>query len=136
MKLNNFHSRYVKWNYASISFHFHARKEETKQSVNRNMRKGEHGVKTENANTFTRKILWTTDMRNIINHDEQCIELLRFMLPVGKSKNYCRSYEFRQIICPLNKHSQNKILVKIFKIQAFEIDINNNSISCNYYVKN
>ena len=30
------------------------------------------------------------------------------MLPVGKSKNYCRSYEYRQIICSLNKHSQNK----------------------------
>ena len=30
-------------------------------------------------------------------------KLLHFMLPVGKSKNYCHSYEFRQIICPLNK---------------------------------
>ena len=40
-------------------------------------------------------------MRNIINHDEQCIQLLHFMLPVGESKNYCRSYEFRQIIFPL-----------------------------------
>ena len=58
------------------------------------------------------------------------------MLPVGKSKIYCRSYEFRQIICPLNKHSQNKkTFGKIFKIQAFEVDINNNSISCNCYVK-
>ena len=47
-------------------------------------------------------------MRNIIKHDDQCIQIFYFMLPVGKSKNYCRSYEFRQIICPLNKHSQNK----------------------------
>ena len=47
-------------------------------------------------------------MGTIINHAEQCIEILHFILPVGKSKNYCRSYEFRQIICPLNKHSQNK----------------------------
>ena len=75
-------------------------------------------------------------MRNIINHDEQCTKLLHFMLTVGKSKNYCRSYEFRQIICPLNKHSQNKQnFGKIFKIQAFEVDINNNNISCNFYVK-
>ena len=75
-------------------------------------------------------------MRNIIIHDEQCIKLLHFMLPVGKSKNYCRSYEFRQIICPLNKHSQNKEnFGKIVKIQALEVDINNNSISCNCYVK-
>ena len=74
-------------------------------------------------------------MRNIIN-DDQCIQLLHFMLPVGKSKNYCRSYEFRQIICPLNKHSQNKQKFdKIFKIQAFEVDIKNNSISSNCYVK-
>ena len=58
------------------------------------------------------------------------------MLPDGKSKNYCLSYEFRHIMCPLNKHSQNKPNVgKIFKIQAFEVDINNNSISCNCYVK-
>ena len=58
------------------------------------------------------------------------------MLPVGKSKNYCCSYEFLQIICPLNKHSQNKQnFGKIFKIQAFEVDINNNCISCNCYVK-
>ena len=72
-------------------------------------------------------------MRTFINHDEQYIQLLHFMLPVGKSKNYCRSYEFRKIICPLNKHKQK--FGKIFKIQAFEVDINNNSISCNCYVK-
>ena len=61
-------------------------------------------------------------MRNIIYHDEQCIEFLHFMLPVGKRKNYCRSYEFRQIICPLNKHSQNKQnFGKIFKIQALKL---------------
>ena len=65
-------------------------------------------------------------MRNIINHDDECIKLLHFMLPVGKvrvSPDY------------LNKHSQNKQnFGKIFKIQAFEVDINNNSISCNCYV--
>ena len=135
MKINKFPSRYVNWNFASISFQFHARKEETKQWVKRDKRKGEHGVKTESANAFTRTILWTRDLRNIINHDEQCIKLLHFMLPVGKSKNYCPSYEFRQIICPLNKHSQKKQnFGKIFKIQAFVVDINN-SISCNCYVK-
>ena len=42
------------------------------------------------------------------------------MLPVSKSKNYCRSYEFRQSICHLNKHSQKKQnFGKTFKIQAF-----------------
>ena len=51
------------------------------------------------------------------------------MLPVGKSSNYSRSYEFRQIICPLNKHSQNKQNVGMnFKIQIFEVDFNNNGI--------
>ena len=75
-------------------------------------------------------------MRTFINNDEQYTQLLHFMLPVGESKNYCRSYEFRQIICPLNKHSQNKQnFGKIFKIQPFEVDISNNSISCNCYVK-
>ena len=108
-------------------------KEETKQSVKRDKRKCEHGVKTESANALTRKILWT---RDIISPDEQCTELLHFMLPVRKSKNYCCSYELRQIICPLNKHSQNKHnFGKIFEIQAFEVDINNNNISCNCYVK-
>ena len=58
------------------------------------------------------------------------------MHPVGKSKSYCRSYEFHQIVCPFNKHSQNKQnFGKIFKIQAFEVDLNNNSISCNCFVK-
>ena len=58
------------------------------------------------------------------------------MLPVGKNKNYSRSYKFRQIICPLNKHSQNmQHFGKIFRIQVFEVDINNNGISCNCYVK-
>ena len=75
-------------------------------------------------------------MRNIVNHDDQCIKLLHFMLPVGKSKNYCRSYEFHKIICPLNKHRQNKQnFCKISKIHVFETDINNNSISCNYMLK-
>ena len=72
-------------------------------------------------------------MRNIINHDDRCIILLQYMIQVGKGKNYSYSHEFRQIICPLNKHRQNKQNVgKIFKIKkVFEADINNNSISCN-----
>ena len=76
-------------------------------------------------------------MRNIITHDEWCIKLLHYMILVGKGKNYSCSHEFRQIICPLNKHGQNKQnFGKIFKIQVFFlIDINNNSISCNCYVK-
>ena len=42
------------------------------------------------------------------------------MIPVGKGKNYSCSHEFRQIICPLNKHGQNKQnFGKIFKIQVF-----------------
>ena len=56
MKINKFPSRY-EMNYDSISFHFHARKEVTKQPVKRDKRQGEHGVKTESANVFTRKIL-------------------------------------------------------------------------------
>ena len=61
-------------------------------------------------------------MRNIIKHDERCIKLLYFMLPVGKSKNYYRSYEFRQIIGPLNKHSQNKQNVcKILKLTFLKL---------------
>ena len=60
-------------------------------------------------------------MRNIINHGEQCIKLLHFMLTIGENKNYCRSYEFRQIICPLNEHSQNKQkFYKIFKIRVLK----------------
>ena len=43
------------------------------------------------------------------------------MIPVGRSKNYSHSFEFRQIICPLNKHRRN--FGKIFKIQLFEVDI-------------
>ena len=46
------------------------------------------------------------------------------MLPVGRSKNYSHSYEFRQIICPLDKHRRNKLnFEKIFKVQLFEVDI-------------
>ena len=57
------------------------------------------------------------------------------MLPVGRSKNYTRSYEFRKIICPLNKHRQNQQhFGKIFNIPVFEIDINNSCISSNCYV--
>ena len=57
MKIYKFPTSYVKWNYAYISFHFQARKEETKQSLKRDKGKCEHGVKTESANAFTRKIL-------------------------------------------------------------------------------
>ena len=74
-------SHYVKWNCASISFHFHAKKEETKQPVKRDKRKCEHGIKTENANAFTRKILWTRNMSNIINHDDLCIESVSLSAP-------------------------------------------------------
>ena len=71
-------------------------------------------------------------MKNIINHDEWCITLLYYMIPVGNGKKYSCSHEFRQIICPLNKHRQNKQhFGKIFKIQVFEADINNNSIKIN-----
>ena len=48
---------YVNWNYAYIKFRFQARKQETQQSVKRAKRKGEHGVKTESTNAFTRKYL-------------------------------------------------------------------------------
>ena len=59
------------------------------------------------------------------------------MLPVRISKNYSRSYGFRQIICPLNKYRQNQQnFVKILQIQMFEVDINDNGISCNCYIKN
>ena len=76
------------------------------------------------------------NMRNIINHDEKCITLLHYMIPVGKGRNYSCSHEFRQIVCPLNKHRQNKQhFGKMFKIQIFGVDINNNNISCNCYVK-
>ena len=65
-------------------------------------------------------------MSNIISHGELCITLLHVMLPVGKSKNYSHSYEFRQVICPLNKHRQNKHnFAKGFKIQLFEVDTSN-----------
>ena len=58
------------------------------------------------------------------------------MLPVGGSKNYSHYYKFRHIICPLNKHRQNKHpFGMIFKIHVFEADINNNGISWNCYVK-
>ena len=58
------------------------------------------------------------------------------MLPVDKGKNYSRFHEFRQFICPLNKHRQNKQhFGKIGKIQVFEVDISNKLISCNCYVK-
>ena len=58
------------------------------------------------------------------------------MLPAGRSKNFSRSYEFRKIICPLNKHRQYKQnFGNFFKIQVFEVDINDNGISRNCNVK-
>ena len=85
--------------------------------MERDKNKGEDGVKAENN-------IWM--LHNIIG----------FMLPVSKSKNYSRFHEFRQVICPLNKHKQNKQNVgKIFKIQVFEDYINNNGIFCNCYAK-
>ena len=75
-------------------------------------------------------------MWNIFKHDECCITLLHYLLPVGNGKNYTRFHEFRQIICPLNKHCQSKLnFGKIFNIQVFEVYINNNGISCNCYAK-
>ena len=106
------------------------------QSVKRDRRKGEHEVKTESLNAFTRKCFLTRNMRNIINYGEWCITLLHVMLPFGRSQNCSHFYEFCQIFCPLNKHRRNKRdLGKIFKIQLFEVDINNNGICCNCYVK-
>ena len=68
-------------------------------------------------------------MRNIISQSEWCITLLHVMLPVDRSKNYAHSFEFRQIVCPFNKHRRNKYnFGKIFKIQFYEVDINNNGI--------
>ena len=46
---------HVECNYACISLRFQARKQDTKQSVKRDERKGEEGVKIENAIAFTRK---------------------------------------------------------------------------------
>ena len=57
-------------------------------------------------------------------HDEWRITLLHYILPIGKGKNNSRFHEFRQFICLLNKHRQNKHnFAKIFKIQVFEVDI-------------
>ena len=50
------------------------------------------------------------------------------------TENACQD-EFRQIICTLNKQIQYKQhFGKISKHRGFEVDINNNGISCNYYV--
>ena len=57
MKIYKFPTSYVKYNYVYISFRFQARKQETKQSVQRGKRKREHVVKTESANAFARKTL-------------------------------------------------------------------------------
>ena len=122
MKINKFPSRYVKWNYASISFHFHVGKEETKQLLKRDMRKGEHGVKTESANAFTRKILWTSDMRNIISHDDQCIKLLQFMLPVGKVRIIVVPMSFiRLSALRLNIVKTSKSLVRFLKFKLLKL---------------
>ena len=59
-----------------------------------------------------------------------------YVLRWQKEKTYSHSYAFCQIICPLNKHHRNKHnFGKIFEIQRFVVDINNNGISCNCYVK-
>ena len=47
-------------------------------------------------------------MSNIIKHDEWGITSFHYMLPVGKGKTYSRSTEFRQVVCLLNEHRQNK----------------------------
>ena len=61
--------------------------------------------------------------------------IIALYAPSWQCKNYSRSYEFRQIICPLNKHHQNKQnFGKVFKIQVVQVDINNNGVSCNCYV--
>ena len=68
-----------------------------------------HGEKSLNKN-----------MRNIINHGEWCITSLQYILPAGEGKNFPRSHEFRQIICPLKNQRQNKqTFGKSFKIQVF-----------------
>ena len=70
-------------------------------------------------------IYWAS---KILPHETICSQL-------AKVKYSC-SHEFHQIICPLNKHRQNKQKFgKIFKIHVFEVDINTNVISCNCYVK-
>ena len=61
----------------------------------------------------------------LLNHDYRLPPAVQdfrlsgvFMLPTGRSKNYSRSYEFRQIIGPLNEHRQNKqILVRFLKFE-------------------
>ena len=53
------------------------------------------------------------------------------MLPVGRSKNMSFA-----IVSALWNHRRNKHnFGKIFKIQHFEVDINNNGISLNCNVK-
>ena len=90
-------------------------------------------VQTRSLGKIFNKKLW-----NIINYCEWCIHvtLLQVMVPDGRRTNYSHSHEFRQIICPSNKHRRNKHnFGKIFKIQLFEVDFNNKSISCNCYIK-
>ena len=104
--------------------------------MKRDKRKGEDGVKTESAIAFTRKVLQTRSIRNIINHDEWYITLLHYMSLVGKGQSCSRSHELCQIICPLNKLSQIKQnFGTIFKVQSFKVDNNNNCISYNRKVK-
>ena len=113
----------MKWNYAYISFHFQAKKGGIKVISEAWQEKRW----TWGQNRKCKRIQQETslNMRNIINHDEQCIKLLHFMLPVGKSKNYCRSYEFCQIICPLNNKSKQANVCKIFEFHLFKVVINN-----------
>ena len=62
-------------------------------------------------------------------------KIIALYVLVGKGKDNSCSHVFRQSICPLNKHRQNKQnFGKIFKIQVLEANINNISISCNCYV--
>ena len=75
-----------------MSFRFQARKHETKQSVKRDKRNGEHGVKTESANAFTRKNLLTRNIRNIFNHGEWCIQLLQVVVLGARRTHYFHSY--------------------------------------------
>ena len=74
-------------------------------------------------------------MRHIFKHDECCITLLHYLLPVGKGKTHSCFHEFRQIICPLFTSSKKQHFGKIFKIQVFEVHIDNDGISCNCYAK-
>ena len=129
MKTTKFDSRYVKRNYASISFYFHPITEETKQSVKRDKRKGEHEVKTkckrihQGSSLNKRRETLSIIMNSASNYCTLYSQL-------EKVKTYCRSYDFRQISCPLNKHSPNKQNLRFLKFKIFKLI----SFSCNCYV--